>query len=99
MLFSALVDADYRDTSRYYDPASEQHRAGLCAQQADIATLRWKLDDHLEHRFAKTDDTPVNRARDMLAACRAAAFQEPGCFDLCVPTGGGRKQPRPSPSR
>jgi CRISPR-associated endonuclease/helicase Cas3 len=83
-LFSALVDADYLETERFYDPVRGGHRGG----GDSLSVLRARLDAHLA-RF--TADTPVNCARaEILSDCRRAARQPPGLFSLTVPTGGGK---------
>ncbi len=90
-VFSALVDADYRDTAAFYDPASEARRATAAASHHSMAELRDLLDAHLNILAGKAEETPVNRQRSsILASCRAAAEQPPGIFDLTVPTGGGK---------
>lgn len=82
-LFSALVDADRLATEGFYEP---DRRAGLTYDH--IATLRARLDTHLDEFVA---DTPVKAVRArVLADCRAAAEQPPGLFSLTVPTGGGK---------
>lgn len=91
MLFSAVVDADYQDTERYYDqfaPAS-QRKAGARQQAApSLQALRDQLNAYLG-RFKA--DTEVNRLRaDILAYARQQAGQAPGLFSLTVPTGGGK---------
>lgn len=83
-LFSALVDADFLATERFYDP--EKRRS---ARRFDsISDLTRNLDNSLA---AFRADTPVNQLRHrVLAACRAAAGMRPGLFSLTVPTGGGK---------
>jgi CRISPR-associated endonuclease/helicase Cas3 len=82
-LFSALVDADYLATERFYDAARRP-----LAPFDGIAALRERLDAHLA-RFES--DSPVNRMRaSVLADCRAAAERPSGIFSLSVPTGGGK---------
>lgn len=83
-LFSALVDADYLETERFYDPSIGERRG----KYDSLDVLRQRLDEHLA-RFKS--DTTVNRARaQILADCRRAAEQSPGIFSLTVPTGGGK---------
>lgn len=88
-VFSALVDADFRDTEDYY--------IGLGRRQAD---RKWEnLVDLLPEFTAKFDthmagmpvDGEVNALRrDILAHVRANAAMSPGLFTLSVPTGGGK---------
>ena len=90
LLFSALVDADFLDTATHFSPESEAARHRHVEGQADIPTLRARLDRYLE-RFASAPDTVVNRhRRAILANCRSAAERTPGVFSLAVPTGGAK---------
>ena len=92
MLFSALVDADFLDTEKYFNRGQAQRRAGF----APLADYRSRLDAHLEDLArqvaadGRTDD-PVMRARAaVLNQCRTKASLPPGVFTLTVPTGGGK---------
>lgn len=90
-IFSALVDGDYRDTAAFYDPTAEQARRQAILLQADIPTLRQRLDARLDHLMAGAPPSEVNRhRRAILDECRRAAKQPQGIFDLTVPTGGGK---------
>jgi CRISPR-associated endonuclease/helicase Cas3 len=83
-LFSALVDADYLQTERFYDPAIAEHRR----RYDSVGVLCDRLNAHLA-KFRT--DTPVNRLRaEVLVDCRRAAALPPGLFSLTVPTGGGK---------
>lgn len=85
MLFSALVDADFLETERFYDPARAQARRGWPV----LGTLSARLDAYLA-RFPDSTD-PVMAARAaVLGWCRDAALRPPGFFRLTVPTGGGK---------
>lgn len=92
MLFSALVDADFRDTEAFMNPARNAGRQGF----PPIATYLDQLDRHLDDKAqavarAGRGDEPVMRARaDVLGRCRAKAPLPPGVFSLTVPTGGGK---------
>ncbi len=90
MLFSALVDADYLATEAVLNPlAAKQRAATFPSMQSMLETLDAYMAD-LTAR-ARARPTPVNQKRaDVLAACRSAAEDRPGFFDLCVPTGGGK---------
>jgi CRISPR-associated endonuclease/helicase Cas3 len=95
MLFSCLVDADFRDTEQFYCKAEG------CVADRDWPELPRVVDDLIE-RFdcymqAKKavqlgiDDTPVNRLRgEILAHVRDRAASDCGLFTLTVPTGGGK---------
>lgn len=87
MAFSALVDADWRDTEAFMSQERAASRIGNLAPS--LTELRACLDAHLA-RFANPV-TDVQRARaSVLAACRARANDAPGLFSLTVPTGGGK---------
>jgi len=92
MLFSCLVDADFRDTETFY-----------CKAEGRVADRDWpelpRIVDDLIARFdlymgdkqQKAKDTPVNRLRaEILAHARERAGLERGLFTLTVPTGGGK---------
>lgn len=88
-LFSALVDADFKNT--------EQHYAALEKREVDrrwpalqdlLPEFRSRFDAHMA---GKPHDGDVNRLRgDILAHVRAKASLPPGLFTLTVPTGGGK---------
>jgi len=92
MVFSCLVDADYKDTERYY--AAEDGREidrdwpDLCG---DIDRLIARFDAHMAEtqRQAKPSDLNVLRA-NILSHVRAQAELPQGIFTLTVPTGGGK---------
>jgi CRISPR-associated endonuclease/helicase Cas3 len=89
MLFSCLVDADFKETEDFY--------ARLTGEPVD---RNWPLlQDVLPHaqtRFdahmrAKSADGELNALRrDILVHVQAQAAQAPGLFTLTVPTGGGK---------
>ena len=86
-LFSALVDADFLDTEEFFEPGK---RAAV-GRLDTVATLRERLDAHLDRLSAEAEPTKVNGVRrDVLQACRSAARVDPGLFSLSVPTGGGK---------
>jgi CRISPR-associated endonuclease/helicase Cas3 len=86
MLFSALVDADHRDTEQHKEPdAAAQRGHGL-----DLRELASRLSDAQRALSGRRDD-PVNAVRDeVYQACLKAAEWEPGFFRMTVPTGGGK---------
>lgn len=87
-VFSALVDADFLDTERFYRGGE---RAGHTGGFAAVPLLRQRLDRHLDALAARAPASEVNRVRaEVLAAARAAAEREPGLFSMSVPTGGGK---------
>ncbi len=89
MVFSCLVDADFRDTEAFYDRLDGHSTNRRWPALADILQgLRADFDARIG-RFAA--DTELNRLRqDILAQVREGAAQAPGLFTLTVPTGGGK---------
>jgi len=86
LLFSALVDADFLDTERHFDPDAAAQRAHDIS--LDQLWVRFECD---QRRFDDVPDTPVNRTRrEIYRACLHAATLPPGLFRLTVPTGGGK---------
>jgi CRISPR-associated helicase Cas3/CRISPR-associated endonuclease Cas3-HD len=85
LLFSCLVDADFLDTERHFQPAT-----GL---QRDVAPLNAEaaLAHLLATLEAKRSDAPLARLRrQLLDDCVAAAQHPPGLFTLTAPTGSGK---------
>jgi len=89
-LFSALVDADWSDTSAYY--ANTQAKAvDLSAERSQMIHLDGLLSEYLRQLVAGAVSTPVNDQRvKVLHACWAAANRPTGIHELTVPTGGGK---------
>jgi CRISPR-associated helicase Cas3/CRISPR-associated endonuclease Cas3-HD len=88
MLFSCLVDADFLDTERHFDPAAAKQRA-VPTLQADGA-LRLLI-DRLGHLAAKSGGGPINELRRrLLEDCLRAAEKPQGLFTLTAPTGSGK---------
>jgi CRISPR-associated endonuclease/helicase Cas3 len=89
MLFSALVDADFLATERFYalaKPDGQRVRRGFVNS---LETLRDRLNAKLAGKASTT--TEVNRLRgDILSHVRAQASQSSGLFSFTVPTGGGK---------
>ncbi len=87
--FSCLVDADFLATEAFMN----QNQAKLRADWPGdiISKMLPVLEDHLTSKFANSDDTPVNQAREHVRkACFTAASGNSGFFSLTVPTGGGK---------
>ncbi|MDO5620639.1 MAG: CRISPR-associated endonuclease Cas3'' [Paracoccus sp. (in: a-proteobacteria)] len=89
MVFSCLVDADFKATERFYA------RLGDYTPDRDWPALQPHIDAHLaalDARLAGFDqDGPVNTIRrEVMAHVRARAVLPPGPFTLTVPTGGGK---------
>lgn len=87
MSFSALVDADWRDTEAFMSPERAANR--LRDQTPTLEQLRACLDAHLA-RFGEPTNSVQRSRAEVLAACRARASDAPGLFSLTVPTGGGK---------
>lgn len=85
MVFSALVDADFLDTEKWFTGIERPYVS------ADLPTLVNRLDIHLEALQEHAPITEVNVwRRKVLASCQDAASMPPGVFTLAVPTGGGK---------
>lgn len=83
MLFSALVDADFIETERFYSPDTPR------GYDAELASLRTALAEHLA--IFPAPETEVNALRaEVLKAAGESAALAPGLFSLTVPTGGGK---------
>lgn len=92
MIFSCLVDADFRDTERFYDAAQgrESPRDWL-ALPSIVETLIARLDAHMAQLRANAQATDVNALRaEIRAHVRQQAAAARGLFTLTVPTGGGK---------
>ena len=92
MVFSCLVDADYRDTEDFYTRAE-----GITVDRewpallAIVDGLIARFDAHIAGIAARAGDTPLGRVRaDILAHARRKAALPRGVFTLDVPTGGGK---------
>ncbi len=90
LLFSCLVDADWRDTADHQRQASglpqEPPPPALNAAARLDATL-----GYIAERSQRCRDETLRRSRDaVLKAALDAAESPPGLFTLTVPTGGGK---------
>ncbi len=92
MVFSCLVDADYRDTETFYCRVNgEAKDRDWPALGSIINKLRADFDEHMAKLLVSPLLSDVNRLRrDILIHVRARADQPPGLFTLTVPTGGGK---------
>ncbi|MEO0035317.1 MAG: hypothetical protein RLZZ501_1340, partial [Pseudomonadota bacterium] len=92
MLFSCLVDADYKDTERFYAAAAGSEPDRDWPRLTEIVgDLIGRFDAHIAARQATATESPVNRLRrEVLTEVRAKADLPPGLFTLTVPTGGGK---------
>lgn len=89
MVFSCLVDADFRDTEAFYARLNGTQPDRNWPALADLLP-QWRgaFDAHMA-RFAQKQ--PIDRQRaEILAHVRHGAAMAPGVFTLTVPTGGGK---------
>lgn len=85
LLFSCLVDADFRDTENHFDPGAASFRRVTQLQPVRALEI---LQNHLSTMSSAGD---VNqRRRKLLSDCLAAAIHSPGLFTLTAPTGSGK---------
>lgn len=89
MIFSCLVDADYKDTESFYDKLDgRQHDRDWPPLSAILPELRSRFEAHMAGLPQDGELNPLRR--DILAHIRAGAALPPGLFTLTVPTGGGK---------
>ncbi|NGM47826.1 CRISPR-associated endonuclease Cas3'' [Rhodobacter sp. SGA-6-6] len=89
MIFSCLVDADYKDTEAFYDKLDGRSRDRDWPALSDILPdLRARFEAHMAGLPQGGDLNPLRR--DILTHIRAGAALPPGLFTLTVPTGGGK---------
>lgn len=89
MVFSCLVDADFRDTEAFYDALECRKTPRNWETLQDL--LPRLLVTFNAHMAGFSDERPLNRLRnDILHHVRARATLPPGIFTLTVPTGGGK---------
>ena len=87
LLFSALVDADYLDTERHFDPERSIERTPPEVPLHELWARFERNHASLSHR----PESVVDQARKSIHnSAIAAAEQPPGIFRLTVPTGGGK---------
>ena len=92
MLFSCLVDADFRDTEDFYCAAEGRSvdREWPSLHEV-ICELIARFDAHMAEKTAAAKATPVNKLRaEILGHVRGRAVEKQGLFTLTVPTGGGK---------
>lgn len=92
MIFSCLVDADFRDTEAFYASvnAANIDREWPALQDA-LDHLRTRFDAYMEAIRKGAPNTELSRVRsEILLHLRSKAVLHPGVFTLNVPTGGGK---------
>jgi len=92
MIFSCLVDADFRDTEAFYSKAEGWHADRDWPRLGEILDqLTAAFDAYMADKQAKAAATSLNRLRrEILEHVRERASEPPGLFTLTVPTGGGK---------
>lgn len=86
MVFSALVDADFIDTERHFNPDRTAVRGSRVSLNELLA--RFKAN---QAALSSGLHSTLGAARDaMYQDCLRAAEQPPGLFRLAIPTGGGK---------
>lgn len=90
MIFSCLVDADFKDTEEFYSRLEGLQRDRKWPDLADLLpTLQDRFNAHVEGLGERPSD--INRLRaEILVHVRSMAAETPGLFTLTVPTGGGK---------
>lgn len=85
MLFSCLVDADFLDTEKHFNPEQDKQRI-----VPDLQPER-ALEILKKHLASKSSTGLVNALRkQLLDDCLDAAKKPPGLFTLTAPTGSGK---------
>ena len=92
MIFSCLVDADFRDTERFYaDAKGETIDRDWPALPGIVDQLRYRLNNRFVELASESSEGKVNLLRrEILEHVRTQADCSPGLFSLNVPTGGGK---------
>jgi CRISPR-associated endonuclease/helicase Cas3 len=90
MIFSCLVDADFKDTEQFYARIEGREiDRDWPALQSLLPELINAFDMHMNEK--RSVETAINRLREeILGHVRAHAGAPPGLFTLTVPTGGGK---------
>lgn len=90
MIFSCLVDADFKDTEAHYAALEQRMKdRSWPTLQARLPELLQRFDACMERKRDLSTDLNRLRAR-ILDHVRARAGEAPGLFTLTVPTGGGK---------
>jgi CRISPR-associated endonuclease/helicase Cas3 len=86
MVFSTLVDADFLDTERHFEPEQSEKRG----KGPGLDEL-WRRFETAQHVFSGQNRNRLNEIRhEIYQACVLAAQSPQGIFSLTVPTGGGK---------
>lgn len=86
MLYSCLVDADFLDTEQFMLNGKVGRDSG-----ESLEVLEQRLSEYIKGWLENKDLTTVNGHRsEILRNCIQSGEEEPGIFQLTVPTGGGK---------
>ena len=90
-LFSCLVDADYRDTEKYYDTIKGTSRDRDFRQLRELLPeMTSALSKHLTALGSRAVGVVADARREILSSVLSKAAMNPGIFTMNVPTGGGK---------
>ena len=90
MLFSCLVDADFKDTERFYGVIEgRSFDRGWPTLPSLLPGLIGRFDAHM-NRFGPPQTALNGLRKDILDHVRGRAPEAPGLYTLTVPTGGGK---------
>lgn len=88
LLFSTLVDADWLDTERHFNPSLSDERM---APNLSMSNLWERFQRNQDALLRHASSTAVDEARRAVYTDAVAAAEQPsGVFRLTVPTGGGK---------
>jgi CRISPR-associated endonuclease/helicase Cas3 len=90
MIFSCLVDADYKDTEKFYTVHEQRVVDRLWPDlKTEVGQLIYRFNSYMAAK--RNDSTSVNILRsEILTHVRSKATDATGLFTLTVPTGGGK---------
>lgn len=90
MIFSCLVDADFKDTERFYAKYEQRIIDRVWPDlRENIASVISRFDSYMAGLQNRSG--PINGLRsEILRHVRSRASMAPGLFTLTVPTGGGK---------
>jgi CRISPR-associated endonuclease/helicase Cas3 len=87
MAFSALVDADWLDTERHFQPPAAARRGG----DVSLDLLDRRCQQYRTQLLKRVSDSPVNQARrEIYESLMETVERPPGLYQLSAPTGSGK---------
>ncbi|MBI4801334.1 MAG: CRISPR-associated helicase Cas3' [Elusimicrobia bacterium] len=88
IIFSCLVDADFLDTEKHFEPEAAECRV---KNKGRLKPGDWQNILAKKTELLSASSSPANKARRVvLEACLNAADKKPGLFSLTAPTGSGK---------